>query len=183
MSVQFDFVLSTCYSPVFPGVSALPYLALFGFIKHCHLSLLLISVFLVHPCFVHQDRRPDLNSKRRPLFHHIFIFFIFESLLSCSCLSVSPRHGSCRSLSHHSPLNSALEFGGIAASPLDLSPSVAHPSPPFAGDRRCRPRLTQAPLFLSCKLVLIAINLHWLKNATAFMFCDRIASVIHFLSS
>ncbi len=77
VSVQFDFVLSTCYSPVFPGVSALPYLALFGFIKHCHLSLLLISVFLVHPCFVHQDRRPDLNRKRRPLFHHILIFFNF----------------------------------------------------------------------------------------------------------
>ncbi len=51
LSVLFDFVWSTRYSPVFLSVSTLPCLALpcLDLIKDYYLSLLLVSVFLFPP--------------------------------------------------------------------------------------------------------------------------------------
>ncbi len=53
LSVQFDFVWSTHYSPVFLSVSTLPYPALFRYIKDCYLSYILVCVFLDLPSCVH----------------------------------------------------------------------------------------------------------------------------------
>ncbi len=61
-------------------------LALLVSLKTVILSLILISVFLVSPCCVHRDRRPDPNSKRRPFTS--FCFFVFESFVLF--LSVCP---------------------------------------------------------------------------------------------
>ncbi len=93
-------------------------------IKDYYLSLLLVSVFLVPPCCVHHDRRPDQNSKRRPF--TLFIFFsFFESLLFSSCLFVGPAAWKSPLPSALARVKSAWEFGGMAASaasPLAASP-------------------------------------------------------------
>ncbi len=58
-------------------------------------------MFLVSPCCVHRDRRPDQNSKRRP--HTPFCFVHFLKVFVWFLLFV-PRHGSRRLLSRPSPL-------------------------------------------------------------------------------
>ncbi len=57
LSIQYDFVWSTRYSPVFLLVSALPCHALpcFSTLNAIILSYILISMFLVHPSCVHCD--------------------------------------------------------------------------------------------------------------------------------
>ncbi len=63
------------------------------------------------------DRRPDLNSKRRPFTSFCFPFF--KSLLFCSCVSGKEVATRPSALAR---VKSAWEFGGIAASPLAASP-------------------------------------------------------------
>ncbi len=46
-------------------MSALPCLTLMSSLKTIILKYILVCVFLVSPCCVHRDRRPDPNSKRR----------------------------------------------------------------------------------------------------------------------
>ncbi len=57
LSIQYDFVWSTRYSPVFLLVSALPCHALpcFSTLNTIILSYIVISMFLVHPSCVHCD--------------------------------------------------------------------------------------------------------------------------------
>ncbi len=59
--------------------------ALFGVIKDCHLSYILVP-----PSCVHRDRRPDQNSKWCPSSSFCCVFFIKKKkkVLICSCLSV-----------------------------------------------------------------------------------------------
>ncbi len=101
-------------------------LALFGFIKDCYFELYPHLVFLVPPCCVHRDRRPDLTVSGAP--SPRFVLFIFLPVCSVCPhgMEVAARHPAL------AYCKSAWEFGGIAA---------AHPSPPFAGDRHRRPRL------------------------------------------
>ncbi len=129
-------------------------------IKDYYLSLRPRLHVLVPPCCVHRDRRPDLNSKRRPFTSFCFVRFL-KSFYFCSCLSrgkeVTTRPSAL------ARVKSAWEFGGIAASaasPLAMSPHARRsreisaagcgypkpaswlpsswvatpPSPPFAGD-------------------------------------------------
>ncbi len=71
-------------------------------LKTIILSLLLVCVFLISPCCVHCDRRPDLNSKRRPFTSFCFVRFLKSFYFVPVCLSrgmeVAARY------SRHSPL-------------------------------------------------------------------------------
>ncbi len=77
MSVHFDFVWSTRYSRCFLSMLVMPCLALSSlnvYIKDYNLSLRPRLRVPVSPCCVHRDRRPDLNSKRRPFTLFVFSF-------------------------------------------------------------------------------------------------------------
>ncbi len=158
-------VWSTCYTPVFLSVSALPCPA-----QPClstlksqdyYLSLLLICVFLYPPRVC---TRP--NSKRRSL--TFFVFRFFKSLLFSFCQFV-PRQGIFRLSSRPSPLQIGEGVGlhrrecRESAGCKPLQSAVYGESEPAVrgslksrrrpqltqarhswGDRRCRPRLTQA---------------------------------------
>ncbi len=69
---------------VIPGVSTLPCLPLMLSLKTIILKYVLVCVFLISPCCVHRNRRPDQNSKRRPFTSFCFVRF-FKSLV-CSCV-------------------------------------------------------------------------------------------------
>ncbi len=135
------FSLSTRYSPVFLSVSTLPCPALpyLESLKTVYLSYILVCMLLDAPSCVHCDRRPDRNCKRRPFTS--VCFFVFESLLFCSCLSVPRLTQASRSREIDAAVRGSLKPTVRGRSTL---PSTVHPSPPFAGDRRHRPRLTQA---------------------------------------
>ncbi len=60
---------------VIPGVSTLPCVTLMSSLKTIILKYLLVCVFLVSPCCVHRNRRPDPNSKRRPFTSFCFVRF------------------------------------------------------------------------------------------------------------
>ncbi len=144
-------VWSTCYTPVFLSVSALPCPA-----QPClstlksqdyYLSLLLICVFL-YPLRV--CTRP--NSKRRSL--TFFVFRFFKSLLFSFCQFV-PRQGifhlschpsplqigegvglhrrECRESAGCKPLQSAVYGESRPRLPQITPLSAAHPGSPFAG--------------------------------------------------
>ncbi len=126
-------------------MSALPCLALLDLLKTVILHYILVCVFLVPPCCVHRDRRPDqTESKRRPLTSFCFVrfcSFLFVPVCFPRGLEVAARHPALASC------YSVWEFGRIAASaasPLDASqsnspaihlsspPVAANPSPPAA---------------------------------------------------
>ncbi len=97
-------------------------------------------MFLVPPCCVHRDRRPDQNSKWRPF--STFCFPFLKVLLFCSCLFVRQVHGL--------PLPQVTPPSAAPSSP----PSAALPSPPAVNV--ASPPLTQArrPAADSSSLVL-----------------------------
>ncbi len=102
-------------------------------IKDYYLSLLLVCVFLVSPCCVHRDRRPDLKSKRRPLTSFCFPFS--KVFLFCSCLFCLSRQGS-----HHSSFRPSPRDCRECCESAGREPSC----PPIAGDIRRRLWLSQA---------------------------------------
>ncbi len=53
-------------------------------LKTIILSYILVCVFLVPPCCVHRDRRPDPTVSVVP--SPRFVLFVFSSLLFCSCV-------------------------------------------------------------------------------------------------
>ncbi len=67
---------------VIPGVSTLPCLPLMLSLKTIILKYLLVCVFLVSPCCVHRDRRPDQTVSVVP--SPRFVLFVFSSVLFCS---------------------------------------------------------------------------------------------------
>ncbi len=64
---------------VIPGVSTLPCLPLMLSLKTIILKYFLVCVFLVSPCCVHRDRRPDQTVSVVP--SPRFVLFIFSSVL------------------------------------------------------------------------------------------------------
>ncbi len=84
---------------VIPGVSTLPCLPLILSLKTIILKYFLVCVFLVSPCCVHRDRRPDLDSKRRPFtsfcFVRFFKCFICSRVLSLAASESARRETSC----------------------------------------------------------------------------------------
>ncbi len=143
-----------CYVPsgllVIPRcscVTALPCLALISTLKTVNFELyphLLVPRSSLVVC-----RRPDLTvgGAHSPRFVFLFLKVFYFFCLSRG-MEVAARH---LALAH---CKLAWEFGGIAANSTlpskptvrgrSMSPSAAHPSPPFAGDRRHCTRLTQA---------------------------------------
>ncbi len=69
---------------VIPGVSTLPCLPLMLSLKTIILKYFLVCVFLVSPCCVHRDRRPDQTVSVVP--SPRFVLFVFSSVLFCSCV-------------------------------------------------------------------------------------------------
>ncbi len=64
---------------VIPGVSTLPCLPLMSSLKTIILKLILVCVFLVSPCCVHRDRRPDQTVSVVP--SPRFVLLVFSSVL------------------------------------------------------------------------------------------------------
>ncbi len=77
---------------VIPGVSTLPCLTLMSSLKTIILKYILVCVFLVSPCCVHRDRRPDQTVSVVP--SPRFVLFIFSScyfvLVFCPSRQASP---------------------------------------------------------------------------------------------
>ncbi len=72
---------------VIPGVSTLPCVTLMLSLKTIILKYVLICVFLVSPCCVHRDRRPDQTVSVVP--SPRFDLFVFSSVFVCSCVCPS----------------------------------------------------------------------------------------------
>ncbi len=70
---------------------------------------------------MHRDRRPDLNSKRRPFTSFCFVRF-FKSFYLFLCFVCSAAWKSPLVIPALAHCKSAWEFGGIAASPLTARP-------------------------------------------------------------
>ncbi len=130
-------------------------------IKDYYLSLRPRLRVLVPPSCVHRDRRPDLNSKRRPFTSFCFVRFLksFYLFLCIVCPAARKSPLVIPAIAH---CKSAWEFGGIAVSPLAASPHARRlreisagglpsswvaspPGAPFVGDHATGPPLTQCP--------------------------------------
>ncbi len=137
LSVHFDLVWSTRYSPVFLSMSVMPCHALMSPLKTIILSLRPRLRVPVPPSCVHRDRRPDLTvSGARSL---RFVLFVFWKVFICSCLSV-PWQGSRHSSSRLSPLQDGVGVRRDRRESSGREPSC----PPIAGDIRLRLWLSQA---------------------------------------
>ncbi len=68
---------------VIPGVSTLPCLPLMLSLKTIILKYFLVCVFLVSPCCVHRDRRPDQTVSVVP--SPRFVLFVFSSVFLFLC--------------------------------------------------------------------------------------------------
>ncbi len=144
LSFEFDFVWSTCDSPVFLSMSVLPCPALSCLdvsIKDYYLSLRPRLRVPVSSSCVHRDRRPDLNRKRRPFTPFCFPFLkVFCFVSVCLCLSRGKEVAARNPAIAH--CKTAWEFGGIAASPLAASPharrsrEISAAGPPLTHARR-----------------------------------------------
>ncbi len=109
---------------VIPGVSTLPCLPLMLSLKTIILKYFLVCVFLISPCCVHRNRRPDQNSKRRPFTSFCFVrFFKCVSLFLCFCPSCS-RFAGVYAAVRGSPIP---RFAGLLAAVRGSA------IPPFAG--------------------------------------------------
>ncbi len=118
---------------VIPGVSTLPCLPLMSSLKTIILKLILVCVFLVSPCCVHHDRRPDQTVSVVP--SPRFVLFVFSSVLLFLCFV--PRGKRVRT-----PRASCSPFAGVYAavrgSPIPRFAGVyaavrGSAIPPFAG--------------------------------------------------
>ncbi len=111
---------------VIPGVSTLPCLPLMLSLKTIILKYFLVCVFLVSPCCVHRNRRPDPTVSVVP--SPRFVLFVFSSV--CLFLSFVPRGKRVRS-----PRALMLAVRGSLRRRSRLShPAVRGTScPPFAG--------------------------------------------------
>ncbi len=103
-------------------------------LKTIILKLILVCLFLVSPCCVHRDRRPDPNSKRRPFtsfcFVRFFKCFICSCVLSLAVSESTRREPSC------SPF--AGVYAAVRGSPIPRFAGVyaavrGSPIPWFAG--------------------------------------------------
>ncbi len=81
---------------VIPGVSTLPCLTLMSSLKTIILKYILVCVFLVSPCCVHRDRRPDQTVSVVP--SPRFVLFVFSSCyfvpVFCPSRQASPLNAS-----------------------------------------------------------------------------------------
>ncbi len=136
---------------VIPGVSTLPCLPLMLSLKTIILKYFLVCVFLVSPCCVHRDRRPDLTVSVVP--SPRFVLFVFSSVFSLFL-------GFCPSCSRFAGVYAAVRgspiprFAGLHArrSREFMPPFAALPSrgsrdflPPFAAQRSRRSRELTPP--------------------------------------
>ncbi len=130
MSVEFHVVWSTRYSRCFCQ-STLPCLTLMSSLKIIILKYLLVCVFLVSPCCVHRDRRPDQTVSGVP--SPRFVLFVFSSFFFVPVFCPS-RQASPLAASPHA--RCSREFTPpFADQPAHRSqemmpPSMANPSPP-----------------------------------------------------
>ncbi len=104
---------------VIPGVSTLPCLPLMLSLKIIILKYLLVCVFLVSPCCVHRDRRPDQTVSVVP--SPRFVLFVFSSVLFVPVFLSLAASESARREPSCSP------FAGVYAAVR------GSPIPPFAG--------------------------------------------------
>ncbi len=148
---------------VIPGVSTLPCLPLMLSLKTIILKYLLVCVFLVSPCCVHRNRRPDLTVSVVP--SPRFVLFVFSSCLFvpefCPSRQASPLAASphARGSREFTPPFAALPSRGsreftppFAALPSRRSRELTPPfaaltsrrsrelTPPFAAQRSRRSR-------------------------------------------
>ncbi len=152
LSFEFDVAWSTCDFPLY--LVSLPCLVV---IKYYYLSLRPRLRVPVPPSCVHHDRRPDLNSKRRPFTSFCFVNFLksfyFVPVFLCVCPAAWKSPLVIPTIAH---CKSAWEFGGIAVSatsPLAASPHARRSreisgggSPKPASDSMpAGPPLTQCP--------------------------------------
>ncbi len=105
---------------VIPGVSTLPCLPLMLSLKTIILKYLLVCVFLVSPCCVHRDRRPDQTVSVVP--SPRFVLFVFSSCLfvpefcpsrQASPLAASPHAAVRGSLRRRSRLSHPVVRGSL----------------------------------------------------------------------
>ncbi len=114
--------------------------ALMSPLKTVYLSLSPCLRVPVPPCCVHRDRRPDLNSKRRPFTSFCFPFF--KSVLFVPvCLSLAARKSPLVI-----PALARVCGVGVWRDRCECRESAGREpsSPPIAGDIRCRLGLSQA---------------------------------------
>ncbi len=99
-------------------------------VKTIILKYLLVCVFLVSPCCVHRDRRPDQTVSVVP--SPRFVLFVFSSVLFCSCdLSLAASESARREPS--CPLFAGV-YAAVRGSPIPRFAGVHALSitPPFA---------------------------------------------------
>ncbi len=138
-------------SLVIPGVSTLSCVTLMSSLKTIILKYLLVCVFLVSPCCVHRDRRPDQTVSVVP--SPRFVLFVFSSVffvpVFCPSRQASPHAASphARHSREFTPPFAALPSRG---SREFTPPFAALPSrgsreftPPFAALPSRRSRINQ----------------------------------------
>ncbi len=119
---------------VIPGVSTLPCLPLMLSLKTIILKYFLVCVFLVSPCCVHRDRRPDQTVSVVP--SPRFVLFVFSSVLFCSRVLSLAASESARREPSCSPF--AGVYAAVRGSPIPRFAGVyaavrGSPIPRFAG--------------------------------------------------
>ncbi len=119
---------------VIPGVSTLPCLPLMLSLKTIILKYFLVCVFLVSPCCVHLDRRPDQTVSVVP--SPRFVLFVFFKCFICSCVLSLAASESARREPSCSPF--AGVYAAVRGSPIPRFAGVyaaicASPIPRFAG--------------------------------------------------
>ncbi len=141
LSVHFDFVWSIRYSRCFLSVS----LAL-SWLKTVIWVYVLVSVFLVPPCCVHRDRRPDLTVSGAPSPRFAFsVFYKVLFLFLCVCLSRQASPHARRSREISATGCSYPKPAGWISSSRVAAPRACHSrqmTPPSAAHRARRSRLT-----------------------------------------
>ncbi len=121
---------------VIPGVSTLPCLPWMSSLKTIILKYLLVCVFLVSPCCVHRDRRPDQTVSIVP--SPRFVLFVFSSFVPRGKRVRSPRAlmpAVCVSLRRRSRLSHPAVRGS-----LRRRSRLSHPA--VRGSLRRRSRLS-----------------------------------------
>ncbi len=118
---------------VIPGVSTLPCLPLMSSLKTIILKYLLVCMFLVSPCCVHRDRRPDQTVSVVP--SPFFVLFFFKCFI-CSCVLSLAASESARREPSCSPF--AGVYAAVRGSPIPRFAGVyaavcGSPIPRFAG--------------------------------------------------